>query len=230
MLGAGVDERSDFAGIFALPLKCSKRFGDRGFAKNQPLRGLKRIAIANARRLCRRERGSMAASDIEHDRPDSRKEAGPLAGPTYGWLLRPVDRRISIPISRQTHYASNPANMASIFTLGVGFCSAYSSPWADTGTRCSRSFSVYCEHPGRCDGGSRSLELLESDFGCWLETSATMCFTFPFGWNDHRTVEKFRYEGKLAMGRPASPGAGASFLAGGVAATSPSQPGALSSY
>jgi hypothetical protein len=33
-------------------------------------------------------------------------------------------------------------------------------------------------HPDGCDGEVARLKLLESDFGCWLETVWTMCFTF----------------------------------------------------
>ena len=94
------------------------------------------------------------------------------------WLVKPTDgiyarlnRRISVPISRQLIKFPITANMVSIFTLVVGFASAvffaYGRYWYTLlGALLCLSASIL----DGCDGEVARLKLLESDFGCWLET------------------------------------------------------------
>ena len=94
------------------------------------------------------------------------------------WLVKPTDglfarmnRRISIPISRQIIKLPITPNMVSLFTLIVGFASgllfASGGYW---NTLTGAVLSVWASILDGCDGEVARLKLLESDFGCWLET------------------------------------------------------------
>ncbi len=94
------------------------------------------------------------------------------------WLVKATDgfyaqlnRRISIPISRQLIKWPITPNMVSLFTLAVGFASgvlfAVGGYWHTlAGAILSLSASIL----DGCDGEVARLKLMESDFGCWLET------------------------------------------------------------
>ena len=100
------------------------------------------------------------------------------------WLVKPTDglyarlnRRISIPISRQLIKFPVTANMVTIFTLKVGFASgvffAFGGYWSKL------LGAILClggKHPGRCDGEVARLKLQESAFGCLLETVCDYLF------------------------------------------------------
>ena len=94
------------------------------------------------------------------------------------WLVKPTDgifarmnRRISIPISRQLIKWPITPNMVSLFTLGVGFTSgvffALGGYW---NVLFGAMLSVWASILDGCDGEVARLKLQESDFGCWLET------------------------------------------------------------
>jgi phosphatidylglycerophosphate synthase len=94
------------------------------------------------------------------------------------WLVKPTDgvfarmnRRISIPISRQLIKLPITPNMISLFTLVVGFASgllfASGGYW---NMLAGAVLSVWASILDGCDGEVARLKLLESDFGCWLET------------------------------------------------------------
>jgi phosphatidylglycerophosphate synthase len=100
------------------------------------------------------------------------------------WLVKPTDgiyarlnRRISIPISRQLIKFPISANMVSIFTLGVGFASAiffaYGGYW---NILLGAFLCLWASILDGCDGEVARLKLLESDFGCWLETVCDYLF------------------------------------------------------
>ena len=82
-----------------------------------------------------------------------------------------MNRRISIPISRQIIKLPITPNMVSLFTLTVGFASgllfASGGYW---NTLTGAVLSVWASILDGCDGEVARLKLLESDFGCWLET------------------------------------------------------------
>ena len=100
------------------------------------------------------------------------------------WLVKPTDgiyarlnRRISIPISRQLIKFPVTPNMVSIFTLGVGIASA--SFFACGGywnTLLGAFLCLAASILDGCDGEVARLKLLESDFGCWLETVCDYLF------------------------------------------------------
>jgi phosphatidylglycerophosphate synthase len=94
------------------------------------------------------------------------------------WLVKPTDgvfarmnRRISIPISRQLIKLPITPNMVSLFTLVVGFASgllfARGGYW---NMLAGAVLSVWASILDGCDGEVARLKLLESNFGCWLET------------------------------------------------------------
>jgi len=94
------------------------------------------------------------------------------------WLVKPTDgifarmnRRISIPISRQLIKWPITPNMVSLFTLGVGFAAgaffAFGGYW---NVLFGAVLSVWASILDGSDGEVARLKLLESDFGCWLET------------------------------------------------------------
>jgi len=101
-----------------------------------------------------------------------------------GWLVKPTDgmyarlnRRISIPISRQLIKLPITANIVSIFTLGVGIVSAaffaLGGYWS---TLLGAFLCLFASILDGCDGEVARLKLLESDFGCWLETVCDYVF------------------------------------------------------
>jgi phosphatidylglycerophosphate synthase len=95
------------------------------------------------------------------------------------WLVKPTDgvfarmnRRISIPISRQLIKFPITPNMVSLFTLGVSFAAGVS--YAVGGywnTLLGAVLSVWASILDGCDGEVARLKLQSSDFGCWLETA-----------------------------------------------------------
>jgi phosphatidylglycerophosphate synthase len=100
------------------------------------------------------------------------------------WLVKPTDgmyaqmnRRISVPISRQLIRFPITANMVSLFTLGVGFASAaffaFGGYW---NTLLGAFLCLFASILDGCDGEVARLKLLESDFGCWLETVCDYLF------------------------------------------------------
>jgi phosphatidylglycerophosphate synthase len=100
------------------------------------------------------------------------------------WLVKPTDgiyarlnRRISIPISRQLIKFPITANMVTLFTLGVGIASAvffaFGGYWNTlVGAFLCLSASIL----DGSDGEVARLKLQESAFGCWLETVCDYLF------------------------------------------------------
>jgi phosphatidylglycerophosphate synthase len=94
------------------------------------------------------------------------------------WLVKPTDgifarlnRRVSIPISRQLIKFPITPNMVSLFTLGVSFMAGVF--FASGGYRnmlLAAMLSLFASILDGCDGEVARLKLQESDFGCWLET------------------------------------------------------------
>src|SRR5258708_4094667 len=94
------------------------------------------------------------------------------------WLVKPTDgifarmnRRISIPISRQIIKFPITPNMVSLFTLGVSFLSgvffAFGGYW---NMLLGAILSVFASILDGSDGEVARMKLQESAFGCWLET------------------------------------------------------------
>ncbi len=100
------------------------------------------------------------------------------------WLVKPTDgiyarlnRRISIPISRQLIKFPITANMVTLFTLGVGIASAaffaFGGYW---NTLVGAFLCLWASILDGCDGEVARLKLQESPFGCWLETACDYLF------------------------------------------------------
>jgi len=94
------------------------------------------------------------------------------------WLVKPTDglyarmnRRVSIPISRELIKFPITPNMVTLFTLGVSFLAgaffAFGGYW---NTLLGAVLSVWASILDGCDGEVARLKLQASKFGCWLET------------------------------------------------------------
>jgi uncharacterized protein (TIRG00374 family) len=140
------------------------------------------------------------------------------------WLVKPTDgiyarlnRRISIPISRQLIKFPITANMVSIFTLGVGFASAaFFALGGYWNTLLGALLCWWASVLDGCDGEVARLKLLESDFGCWLETICDYAFYLALFVG--MTIGVWRSSGSetyLIWGGLLFAGAMASFLATG---------------
>jgi phosphatidylglycerophosphate synthase len=94
------------------------------------------------------------------------------------WLVKPTDgifarmnRRVSIPISRQLIKFPITPNMVSLFTLGVSFMAGvYFSLGGYWNALLGAVLSVFASILDGSDGEVARLKLQESAFGCWLET------------------------------------------------------------
>ena len=95
------------------------------------------------------------------------------------WLFKSTDgvfarmnRKFSIPVSRQLIKFPITPNMVSLFTLGVSFLAGAFFALGGRGNMCFGAIlSVFarCVLDG-CDGEVARLTLQDSAFGCWLET------------------------------------------------------------
>ncbi|MGB8769495.1 MAG: lysylphosphatidylglycerol synthase domain-containing protein [Candidatus Korobacteraceae bacterium] len=94
------------------------------------------------------------------------------------WLVKPTDgifarmnRKVSIPISRQLIKFPITPNMVSLFTLGVSFASGlYFGLGGYWHALIGAVLSVWASILDGCDGEVARLKLQVSDFGCWLDT------------------------------------------------------------
>jgi phosphatidylglycerophosphate synthase len=115
--------------------------------------------------------------DTEEDRQSAEQKLDRwLVKPTDGIFAR-LNRRISIPISRQFIKFPVTANMVTFFTLGVGFASgvffAFGGYW---NTLLGAFLCLWASILDGCDGEVARLKLQESAFGCWLETVCDYLF------------------------------------------------------
>ncbi len=94
------------------------------------------------------------------------------------WLVKPTDgvyarmnRRISIPISRQLIKTPLTPNMVTLLILGVSIASGfYFSRGGYWDMLIGALLSVWASILDGCDGEVARMKLLSSDFGCWLDT------------------------------------------------------------
>jgi phosphatidylglycerophosphate synthase len=93
-----------------------------------------------------------------------------LVKPTDGVLAR-MNRKVSIPISRQLIKFPITPNMVSLFTLGVGFLAGTFFALGGRGNMLLGAIlSVFASILDGSDGEVARLKLEDSAFGCWLET------------------------------------------------------------
>jgi uncharacterized protein (TIRG00374 family) len=100
------------------------------------------------------------------------------------WLVKPTDgiyarlnRKISIPISRELIRFPITANMVTLFTLGVGIASAiFFTLGGYWNTLAGAFLCLSASILDGSDGEVARLKLQESAFGCWLETVCDYLF------------------------------------------------------
>jgi hypothetical protein len=115
--------------------------------------------------------------DTEEDRLSAERKLDRwLVKPTDGIFAR-LNRRISIPISRQLIKFPVTANMVTLFTLGVGFASgAFFAVGGYWNTLLGALLCLWSSILDGSDGEVARLKLQESAFGCWLETICDYLF------------------------------------------------------
>jgi phosphatidylglycerophosphate synthase len=205
-------------GIHALSVQMIHDFAERCPTQVDTLKELHASLIEMHSVVC------MPVAENLWQRVSSREDRQSAEQKLDRWLVKPTDgiyarlnRRISIPISRQLIKFPITANMVSIFTLGVGFASAtffaFGSYWY---TLLGAFLCLFASILDGCDGEVARLKLLESDFGCWLETMCDYAFyLFLFV---GMTIGRWRSSGTrtyLVCGGLLLFGAIASFLATG---------------
>jgi uncharacterized protein (TIRG00374 family) len=143
-----------------------------------------------------------------------------------GWLVKPTDglfarmnRKISIPISRQLIKFPITPNMVTLFTLGVSFLAgvlfALGGYWD---TLLGALLSAWASILDGCDGEVARLKLQVSKFGCWLETICDyLYYLFIFGGMSLGLAKSRSTDAYLIWGGVLFLGAVASFLAVGSA-------------
>jgi phosphatidylglycerophosphate synthase len=95
------------------------------------------------------------------------------------WMVKPTDgvfarmnRRISIPISRQLIKFPITPNMVSLFTLGVSLAAgAFYALGGYGSTLLGAVLSVWASILDGCDGEVARFKLQATDFGCWLDSA-----------------------------------------------------------
>jgi len=142
------------------------------------------------------------------------------------WLVKSTDgrfarmnRRISIPISRQLIKFPITPNMVTLFTLGVSFIAgvffARGGYW---NTVMGALLSVWASILDGCDGEVARLKLQVSKLGCWLETICDyLYYLFIFVGMSIGLTRSRGTEAYLVWGGALIVGAVASFLAVGSA-------------
>ncbi len=168
----------ELAGIFAVPVEMIRDFAARCPAQAETLNEL-HASLSEMYSVV-----SMPVAEDQWQHVDTPEDCQAAERKLDRWLVKPTDgiyarlnRRISIPISRQLIKLPITANMVSIFTLGVGIASA--AFFAYGGYRSTLLGALLCLFASimdGCDGEVARLKLLESDFGCWLETVCDYLF------------------------------------------------------
>ena len=168
----------ELAGIFVLPVEMIRDFAERCPTQAGTLKEL-HASLTEMHSVV-----SMPVAEDQWQRVNTPEDCEAAERKLDRWLVKPTDgfyarlnRRISIPISRQLIKLPITANMVSIFTLGVGIASAaffaYGGYWS---TLLGASLCLFASIMDGCDGEVARLKLLESDFGCWLETICDYAF------------------------------------------------------
>jgi uncharacterized protein (TIRG00374 family) len=143
-----------------------------------------------------------------------------------GWLVKSTDgfyarmnRRVSIPISRQLIKFPITPNMVTLFTLGVSFLAGvFFSLGGYWNNLLGALLSIWASILDGCDGEVARLKLQASKFGCWLETICDyLYYLFIFAGMSIGLTKSRGTEAYLVWGGFLLFGAVASFLAVGSA-------------
>jgi len=166
------------AGIFALPVQMIRDFAERCPTQAGTLEELY-ASLTEMHSVV-----SVPVAEEQWQRVNTPEDCQAAERKLDRWLVKPTDgfyarlnRRISIPISRQIIKFPITPNMVSIFTLGVGIASAgffaYGGYWS---TLLGALLCLFASILDGSDGEVARLKLQESDFGCWLETICDYAF------------------------------------------------------
>ncbi len=170
--------RDELAGIYALPVETLRDFAARCPAQAGTLNEL-HASLGEITSVV-----SMLVAEDQWQHVDTPEDCQAAERKLDRWLVKPTDgfyarlnRRVSIPISRQLIKLPITANMVSIFTLGVGIASAAFFAYGGYSSTLLGAFlCLFASIMDGCDGEVARLKLLESDFGCWLETICDYAF------------------------------------------------------
>jgi phosphatidylglycerophosphate synthase/choline kinase len=168
----------ELAGIFALPVEVIRDFAERCPTQAGTLKEL-HASLTEMHSVV-----SVPVAEDQWQRVNTPEDCEAAERKLDRWLVKPTDgfyarlnRRISIPISRQLIKFPITPNMVSIFTLGVGIVSAgffaYGGYWS---TLLGAFLCLFASILDGSDGEVARLKLQESDFGCWLETICDYAF------------------------------------------------------
>ena len=206
---------SEMAGIYALTPSAALEFIDGYDTNGDTLEQLDVWARSNASVT-----GKLVPSSSWHeiltpaDQPAAeRKLDSWLVKPTDGLWAR-MNRRVSIPISRQLIKFPITPNMVSLFTLLVSWFSGY---YFALGGYWNMLFgavlSVWASILDGCDGEVARIKLQSSDFGCWLETVCDyLYYLFVFGGMSLGLARTYGNRSYLGWGAVLGFGAITSFL------------------
>jgi phosphatidylglycerophosphate synthase len=203
----------ELTGIFALPVEIIRDFAERCPTEAGTLDEL-HTSLTEMHSVT-----NLAVPEEQWQRVNTPEDRLSAERKLDRWLVKPTDgiyarlnRRISIPISRQLIKFPITPNMVSIFTLGVGVASAgffaYGGYWS---TLLGAFLCLFASILDGSDGEVARLKLQESDFGCWLETICDYAFYFfllvgmTIGqWRSSGTRTYLAYGGLLLFGALAS--------------------------
>jgi phosphatidylglycerophosphate synthase len=168
----------ELAGIIALPVEMFRDFGERCPMQAETLEEL-HTSLPEMHSVT-----SLAVPEEQWQRVNTPEDRLSAERKLDRWLVKPTDgiyarlnRRISIPISRQLIKFPITPNMVSIFTLGVGVASAAFFAYGGYWSTLLGAFLCLCASIlDGSDGEVARLKLQESDFGCWLETICDYAF------------------------------------------------------
>jgi phosphatidylglycerophosphate synthase/choline kinase len=203
----------ELAGIFALPVEMIRDFAERCPTQAGTLKEL-HASLTEMHSVV-----SMPVADDQWQRVNTPEDCEAAERKLDRWLVKSTDgfyarlnRRISIPISRQLIKFPITPNMVSLFTLGVGIASAgffaFGGYWS---TLLGAFLCLFASILDGSDGEVARLKLQESDFGCWLETMCDYAFYLfllagmTIGqWRSSGTTTYLVYGGLLLFGALAS--------------------------
>jgi uncharacterized protein (TIRG00374 family) len=168
----------ELAGIIALPVEMFRDFAERCPTQAETLEEL-HTSLPEMHSVT-----SLAVPEEQWQRVNTPEDRLFAERKLDRWLVKPTDgiyarlnRRISIPISRQLIKFPITPNMVSIFTLGVGVASAAFFAYGGYWSALLGAFLCLCASIlDGSDGEVARLKLQESDFGCWLETICDYAF------------------------------------------------------
>jgi phosphatidylglycerophosphate synthase len=203
----------ELAGIIALPIEMFRDFAERCPVQAETLEEL-HTSLPEMHSVT-----SLAVPEEQWQRVNTPEDRLSAERKLDRWLVKPTDgiyarlnRRISIPISRQLIKFPITPNMVSIFTLGVGVASAAFFAYGGYWSTLLGAFLCLCASIlDGSDGEVARLKLQESDFGCWLETICDYAFYLfllvgmTIGqWRSSGTSTYLVYGGLLLFGALAS--------------------------